>query len=78
MKFKEILRDALGENSRKGNFVRIYPAKGAEMYDKYFAGPRPYNRFLQKCLYSDEIIPMDIISEVVESTPPVAKESKIS
>lgn len=35
-KYKDILREALAENSRKGNFVRIYPSKGSEVYDKYF------------------------------------------
>lgn len=60
MKFKDILFETLEENSRKGNYVWIYPAKGSEIYDKYFSGPRPYNKFLYKCLYSDEILPLEI------------------
>lgn len=60
MKFKDILFETLEENSRKGNYVWIFPAKGCDMYDKYFTGPWPYNKFLYKCLYSDEIIPLEI------------------
>ena len=32
-KYKEILREVLSENTRRGNFVRIYPAKGSDHYD---------------------------------------------
>ncbi len=46
LKYKEVLREALGENYRKGNYVRIYPSQGSDIYDKFFNGPRPYNRFL--------------------------------
>jgi len=60
MKFKDILYETLEENSWRGNYVRIYPAKGSEIYDKYFTGPRPYNKFLYKCLYTDEIIPLGL------------------
>lgn len=48
MKFKEILKDALLENSRRGNFLRIYPAKGTHIYDKFFKSVRPHNVFLYK------------------------------
>lgn len=36
--------------------MRIYPARGAEMYDPYFASPRPYNKVLNKVLFSDEVV----------------------
>lgn len=36
VKHKEILRESLAEYTRKGNFIRIYPAKGSENYDVYF------------------------------------------
>jgi len=36
VKNKEILREIVGEYERRGNFVRIYPAPGAEIYEKYF------------------------------------------
>lgn len=32
-KYKEIISETLAENSRRGSFVRIFPAKGAEAYD---------------------------------------------
>jgi hypothetical protein len=37
LKNKEILKETLTEYSRRGNFIRIYPAKGTECYDVYFA-----------------------------------------
>ena len=52
-KYKEILREVLAENNRKGNFIRIYPAKGSDFYDQFFENPRPYNRYVYKMLYSD-------------------------
>lgn len=60
MKFKDLLKECLRENSNKGNFLRIYPAEGTNIYDKFFKSPRPYNVFLYKCLYTDEILPKSI------------------
>ena len=48
LKHKEVLREAISEYERKGNFVRIYPAQGTSKYDKYFKNYRPYNAFLYK------------------------------
>jgi hypothetical protein len=56
VKNKDILRDTLNEHQRRGNFVRVYPAKGTDCYDHYFAQARPLNRYLYKMLYSDELI----------------------
>ena len=36
LRFKEVLRETLSEYQRRGNFVRIYPAKGSDVYDIYF------------------------------------------
>jgi hypothetical protein len=36
--------------------VRIYPAKGTDIYDVYFNGPRTYNKLVYKVLYTDEVI----------------------
>ena len=33
MKHKDILRETISEYSRRGNFVRVYPAKGTDIYD---------------------------------------------
>ena len=52
-KYKEIFREVLAENNRRGNYVRIYPAKGSDIYDKYFEQQRPFNRYIFKMLYTD-------------------------
>lgn len=33
---RDILRETVMEYERKGEFVRIYPAKGGEIYEQYF------------------------------------------
>jgi hypothetical protein len=48
LKYKEVLRESIAEYGRRSNFVRIYPSKGSNSYDKYFKGYRPYNNFLYK------------------------------
>lgn len=70
LKLKEVLRDALEENSKRGNFIRIYPAKGTDVYDKYFKTARPHNVFLYKCLYTDEILPMGYNESIRELPAP--------
>ena len=60
IKFKDLLRQCLLENSNRGNFIRIYPAENTNIYDKYFKSVRPYNVFLYKCFYGDEIIPQEL------------------
>ena len=35
LKYKDSLDDLLRESKRKGNFVRIYPAKGSEFYEQF-------------------------------------------
>ena len=46
----------LQENQRKGNYIRIFPAKNSDMYDQYFQTQRPYNKVLYKILYTDEVL----------------------
>ena len=65
------LRESLAEYERRGNFVRIYPAPGTDMYDCFFAHPRPFNRFLYKVLYSDEIIQLPRSPKRGPNEPPV-------
>lgn len=36
--------------------LRIYPGRGCEMYDPFFQTPRPYNKVIQKVLFSDEVM----------------------
>ena len=54
-KYKEVLRETIAEYKRKGNFIRIYPSHGSDHYDKYFASPRPFNRFIYKMMFTDYI-----------------------
>lgn len=71
MKFKDVLKDALIENSKRTNFLRIYPAKGTDIYDKYFKSVRPYNVFLYKCLYTNDILPIGIENGIGEVPAPM-------
>lgn len=36
-KVRDSLREALIENSRKSNFIRIYPTRNSDIYDKFFS-----------------------------------------
>ena len=36
VKYKDYVRETLQENQRRGNFIRIFPARGSEMYDMFF------------------------------------------
>ena len=56
IKHKDILRETVLEMLRKGNYVCIYPARGSETYDQYFAQVRPLNRFLNKVFFQDETL----------------------
>ena len=51
LKYKEYLKETILENQRKGNFLRIYPSRGGEMYDPFFQSPRPYNKVINKVLF---------------------------
>jgi hypothetical protein len=55
-KNKAMIRETLLEDSRKGNFIRIYPSKNSDFYDQYFVTPRVSNKVLHKFLYSDELV----------------------
>ena len=38
VKYREIISETVSEYTRKGNFVRIFPARNSKLYDKYFGG----------------------------------------
>jgi len=50
---KETLRDTLEEYDRRGHFLRLYPAKGCECYDRYFAVLRTGNRAVHVELFGE-------------------------
>ena len=56
LRYREYVRETQAEFLRKGNFVRIFPAKNTDIYDCFFNGPRPYNKLVYKALYTDEIL----------------------
>ena len=59
LKHRDILQETMQEYSRRGsNYIRIYPSKGCDLYDCFFVnGVRQLNRFLFKCLYTEELLP---------------------
>ena len=57
---KDMIKDTLQEYYRKGDFIRIYPSKNSDIYDQYFVTSRPSNKFIFRCLYSNEFIPFPI------------------
>lgn len=56
IRYREYIRETLAEYSRKGNFIRIFPAKGSDIYECFFTGARPYNKIVYKALYTEEIM----------------------
>lgn len=37
MKHREVVAEAIAEYINRGNFVRIYPSKTSNIYDRFFA-----------------------------------------
>ena len=33
LRYKEYIKDTVAEYQRRGNFIRIYPAKNSDIYD---------------------------------------------
>lgn len=56
LKYKEYLRETIQENCRRGYMLRIYPSRGSQMYDPFFQQQRPFNKVIQKVLFSDEVL----------------------
>jgi hypothetical protein len=74
-KYREYVRETLAEYQRRGNYIRIYPAKGSDMYDNLFAGPRPYNKAVYKALFSDEIIKTGPLTQaIINPSKPIVSE----
>ena len=56
LRYREYIRETVAEYQRRGNYIRIYPAKGCDQYDHLFQGQRPYNKAVYRALFSDEVI----------------------
>lgn len=52
---KELIIDSLEEYERRRNFIRIYPAKGTDYYDKFLESSRNSHKVLYKFLYEDPL-----------------------
>ena len=58
LKFRDIIAETCAEYSRRGEFVRIYPARNSKIYDKYFASGRNcLNKIIYKVLFSNDVLP---------------------
>jgi hypothetical protein len=69
-KYREYIRETLAEYQRRGNYIRIYPAKGSDMYDPYFNSARPFNKAVYKALFTDEVLKGTSISKALNQQPP--------
>jgi tubulin polyglutamylase TTLL5 len=62
-RFKDVLKESVEEYFRRGRFIRIYPAKGSDCYDKFFPVIRQVNKTLYQVLY------VDLVYNTLESNP---------
>ena len=69
-KYREYIRETLAEYQRRGNYIRIYPAKGSDMYDPYFNSARPFNKAVYKALFADEVLKGTSIPKALNQQPP--------
>lgn len=68
LKNRALIRDTLTEDFRKGNFIRIYPSKNSNIYDKYFITPRVSHKIVYKYLFTDEVITWEVPRNFVFSS----------
>jgi len=68
LKFRDIIAETVHEFQRKGNFVRIFPAKNSKLYDKFFTGQKPLNKIIYKVLFTSELMPYSK-SKAIERNP---------
>lgn len=59
MKNKEILKETISEYHRSDDFVRLYPSKGCNKYNKFFCNKRNSNVFIYKALFTEDILPLE-------------------
>ena len=52
-KYRSLYLETLEETLRMGNFIRIFPFKGCEIYDKLFKVPRKANKIMYNFLFSE-------------------------
>ena len=58
LKFRDILHETVSEYTRRGEFVRIFPAKNSKIYDK----------LIYKTLFSSEFLPYGVnLSDLIQN-----------
>ena len=73
MRNKDIIRETLMEYERKGEFVRIYPARGAQYYEKFLHHQKPIQRFIHKFLFEDDVVPRRLNNIMRTNLPSLEK-----
>ncbi len=53
-KVRKVLQQTLLEENRIGNFIRIYPTEGSNIYDKFFETPPKLNKIVYNFLFGRE------------------------
>ena len=56
LRHRDLIKETCQEYQKRGNFIRIFPAKNSDIYDQYFSTARPYNRIVYKALFTDDVI----------------------
>jgi hypothetical protein len=52
---RDIINEVCEEFENRGNFIRIFPMKNSNIYDKFFTGQRPMNQMIFQALYDPGI-----------------------
>jgi hypothetical protein len=61
----------VSEYNRRGEFVRIYPAKNCKIYDRFFSsGKCPLNKIIYKVLFSSDVVPYGLEKLKPKKGPP--------
>jgi hypothetical protein len=77
LKNKDILKLTIDENQRSNDFIRLYPSKGCNIYDKYFCSKRSSNVFIYKALFTESILPLEQ-QDYTEAVAPTAPKIELS
>ena len=72
LKYKNSIEDTINESKRLGSFVRIYPSKDSNYYDKFFFTPRGSNKTVYYYLFVKPYI--EEPPKAIEIPKPVKKE----
>ena len=56
LRVRDVIKEITSEYERRRNYVRIFPARGADQYIKYFQHQKNIQKYIYKILFGDEII----------------------